>query len=388
MVLDNGKNIFKLSVLGMSLFIVLSLYNRATWGASFSYVAIPSALLVLAGISNKVYIRLESLYLIPFFLIYFFSTATSQYVEMKSDIITFAIFIVVLIITSSINFTNKELKIIIIVYLIVSLSGSINIIYNWFRHNYIQYWLQRSSFKFLGKFKDPNYVLAFSAPASILSVFVFLNTKKNKFMRIFSGLNFLLCAFSCLCAGTRAGMLSILVSILLIIIIVKKITKRTKLKILLIISICILIGVLFILNFYNKYALERMFHDDDGSGRLEIWKSALSVFKNNPLFGGGFNSGSSVSLITNSFSTHSIFVDILCDSGVLGLLFFIMYFITNCLKCRKDNIEFQLVLGCAFLIPMFFINGFNTTTLYFPLIILSVFSSYCRKHNYLSLVRF
>ena len=387
MIIINENLNIKVSVMGMVLFIILSLYNNASWGASFSYVIVPSLLLLAGAFFQNTKIRKETLILFIFFIIYFISTIFSSYVEIGRDFITFFAFLFVLAIATSIKFTKDDLKIIIITYLIVSAFASINIIFNWLKHNYIQYWLQRSSFTFLGKFKDPNYVLAFSAPAAVLSIIIFLNTR-NRIMKLSTISNFLLCVFSCLCAGTRAGMLSILIPMILMVVITKKLSIKTKIKVFLIAIICVTIGVFFVIKFYNEYALERMLYNNDGSGRLEIWKSAISVFKSNPLLGGGFNSGSSVSLITNGFTTHSILVDILCDSGIFGLLVFITYFITNCLICKRINLEFQLVSSCSFLIPMFFINGFNTTTFYFPIILISIFSFYCRNNEYFDFISF
>lgn len=142
------------------------------------------------------------------------------------------------------------------------------------------------------------------------------------------------------------------------------------------------IGYKLIITFYNQYALERMFNDIEGGGRLEIWSKALEVFEARPLFGGGLNAGSTYSSSGTTYTTHSIFIDILCDSGLIGMCSMIYFIVSNCLKCDRYNAGFLVVLGIAFFVPMFFINGFNTTTFYFPLIVLTIFSRYLEKNSF------
>jgi len=372
---------FNLFNLGIILLIILSQYNIAKWGASFSYIALPAILFLIGAIFTKFQIDKDSLLIFLLFAAFFVSTAVSNYVEFGREMFSFFFFCVFFVLAVSHQYTLKELRVFIIVYIIVSITASLNICFNWVTGNFIQAWTKRSSFVLFGVTKDPNYSFAYLSPSFVLSFLIIFFTRKKsiRFLCIF---NCLVTLVALLFASSRAGMLAIIISMFVIPLFCTQLKKKTRLLIFVTAVLVIAIGYFAIALIYNDYALSRMFEDKDGAGRLVIWNYAITVFKSNPIIGGGFNAGSSVSMFYEGHATHSIFLDILCDSGVIGLFFFLIFYYKNCFWPNWDNFEFMFILSVSVLVPLMFINGFNTTTFYFPLIMLSLFNRQLRVHDY------
>jgi len=69
-------------------------------------------------------------------------------------------------------------------------------------------------------------------------------------------------------------------------------------------------------------------------GRVIIWRSALSIVKNNLVFGVGIGDGrtellkeykkiGNKDLIENNYNVHNQFLEILLENGIIGLIFFL-----------------------------------------------------------------
>lgn len=377
-VAEESPNLFSFKMLGMMLFIVLSMYNNASWGATFIYIAFPTLLFFMSGSYN--HIKKSSLWILVLWLLYFCSTLLSSYVTVGRDTASFVVFAASFILAVSMRFTRREIRFLILFYIFVAFTVVLNIDFQWLTRHYYQSWARRASFYIFGKFRDPNYVMAFVAPAFVLaliSLYYVKSKAKLLFLWLFIGSSVI--AF--VAAGSRAAMLSVLSATVALIIFNPKLKLKNKVALILLTGVLVAVGYWLIMKFYNQYALERFF-DSDGSGRLDIWSSAMTVFREHWLFGGGMNSGSVASLQAESYSTHSVFVDILCDVGIVGMTVFVILLVQNCLICKKENLGFLIPIAVAFIVPLFFINGFNTTTFYLPLILMSIFSDHCRKHPF------
>lgn len=384
---NDEKFRFSFSNIGIILLIIFSQYNIAEWGASFSYVAIPAVFLLLSAALNRFKFDKDSFIIFVLFGVYYISTAFSTYVPFGREMFSFFLFCVFFVLAVSHKFTLAEVRVFILIYILVSITASINICYQWLSGNYIQSWTKRSTFVLFGIKKDPNYTFSYISPAFVLSFLVLFFSKKKRYV-VLSLINIIVTFFALLCSSSRAGMLAIVVSLIMIPLFCFQLKKRTRFLILLIVGFIVLAGYLFIVNFYNDYALARIFEDKDGAGRLKIWNYAFSVFRANPILGGGFNAGSSVSIINEGHSTHSIFLDILCDSGAVGMIAFLVFYVKNCIISNWDNVEILIILTAAFFIPMMFINGFNTTTFYFPMIFMAIFSRQLKENSYSKILCF
>ena len=372
-----------IKLLALILFSFFSIYNGAIWGASFSYVIIPFVLFIIAGILDPSYLKINkslfSIFII--YIVYFFSTCISNYVSIGRDFVSFLLFCVLYVIAVSFVYSEKELKTFILCYIFIGFTVSCNICIQWITHHYMQVWLNRSSFYFLGHFKDPNYTMAYVAPSVVLSIMILFYSNIKR-IRILMIINIAVAFFSCILASSRSGVIAIGLSVVAMILFSKRISRFTKSIIIVFVIIIISVGRYFIFNTYNEYALNRILNDTDGGGRIEIWSCAIEVFLQNPFLGGGLNSGSELSLATMGYTTHSIIIDIICDSGVFGTIAILAFIYSKCIKCNKANREFFIILSLSCFVPMFFINGFNTTTIFYPIIMMSIFRNYSEKSDF------
>lgn len=117
------------------------------------------------------------------------------------------------------------------------------------------------------------------------------------------------------------------------------------------------------------YRLSNMILHGDSSGRMIIYENSVNEFFNNVIFGGRF-------VFYDGTYAHNLILDILMSMGVLGLIFFLVFF-KSCLVELKTlvfdkkglimnnkNINwihilfvqyftFELVSGCLFCVPTF-----------------------------------
>lgn len=376
-----------IKIIALLLFSFFSIYNTAQWGASFSYVMLPFFIFIIACFLEPLQLKKRALLIFLVYFEYLASTLFSNYVSVDRDFLSFAIFCIFYILAVSFDYQSSDLKAFVLCYIAIGFSVSCNICYQWLTKHYVQIWLQRSSFFFWGQFKDPNYVMAYVAPSVILSVIVFFYSE-NKIIKILMALNAVISVFSCLVASSRAGIVAIALALLTMMIFSEKMKFKAKVGIVFVLIGAFFLGRFFVLNYYNQYALDRLLHDSDGAGRLEIWRQALEVFLSHPFLGGGLNSGSTISSLFLGYTTHSILIDVICDSGIVGFSTIMVFLYLNCLKSQRKNRSFVYVFAIACLIPLLFINGFNTTTMYHPLIIMSIFNKFLEHDSFISFVRF
>jgi hypothetical protein len=91
------------------------------------------------------------------------------------------------------------------------------------------------------------------------------------------------------------------------------------------------------------------------TGRFELFKSELELFKNN-YFGVGAGASKFVRLFRQDSVTHTELGRLLSEHGILGLLFFsilLYYFINQIFKSRSSHIN-------CFLVSLFFIAIFTS----------------------------
>ena len=93
------------------------------------------------------------------------------------------------------------------------------------------------------------------------------------------------------------------------------------------------------------------------------------------------SAASNISLAEVGKDSHNVYIDILSNFGLLGSIVFVHFFYKNCCLSTRSNMPFLLGACGVFMVPMFFVNGFNTVTFYFPLVILTIYSYYCRNEK-------
>lgn len=378
---ESNKFRFTFFNIGIILFIILSQFNLAQWGATISYVAIPGVFFLLGAFFTDFKFDKNSFLIFLLFLAYFLSTLFSQYVQIERDMLSFFCFCLFFVFAVSHKYTIKEIRVFLIVYISVAIAASLIICFNWVTHNYIQEWVKRSTFTFMGVVKDPNYSFAYLCPAFALALLIFFFSKR-KSIKLFCFIALAIIFVASFCASSRAAMLTMGITLILLPFLCTQLPTKTRILIFILTILVFALAFLIITQTFSEYALKRFTDDSDGAGRVEIWNYALRIFKSNPIFGGGFNSGSLMSLSNEGHTSHSVFIDILCDAGLLGIVAFLFFYFKNCFWPNWNNFEVQVVLSVSAITPLLFINGFNTTTFYFPLILLCLINHTLKEHNY------
>lgn len=365
---------------GFCMFIFFSIFNTSKFGASLSWIILPVIVVFLAALLNrKLNIKKNSLLIFMFWTIYFISTSISPYTNIESNIITFFCFCIFYILITSKKYTNKELKFAINLYVILAIICSINILYNYMTKNFYNEWFQRASFYFGGVYKDPNYVMAYVVPGMFFMYLKLINTSKlkNKYLYTFG---IIILVLAILATGSRSAILNSIIAVLISYIFLDKISIKKKLKIIAVIGIGAFILYFFLNNFYSTQALNRLINFTQDS-RESLWDAALNVFFERPVLGGGFGSANIFSFAKIGNASHNVYLDILCDSGAIGMLSFLIFFFSNCFNITTKYKSSMYGMCISFMLPMFFINGFNTATFYLALIIITIFNNYYNSNK-------
>ncbi len=111
------------------------------------------------------------------------------------------------------------------------------------------------------------------------------------------------------------------------------------------------------------------------NGREQLWEYAFDMFKENPILGLGFSSYTKYCYMQGfqwNYLTHNIYIELLGETGIIGLVLFIGLFIVlfmktlKVLKMSKNKDDISLVNFSLFMQIVFLIYGFSGNPLYFP----------------------
>ncbi|MFC5713071.1 O-antigen ligase family protein [Thalassorhabdus alkalitolerans] len=176
--------------------------------------------------------------------------------------------------------------------------------------------------RLIGLLEDPNFFVFYN---TIFFAYFLCNTHglRNKV-----GLG--LCIITSLLTFSRGGLLALFI-ILLIYLLMNNPVKQVKMLFSLIASTSILFYItVFHLNLNIWGMIDARFEDfstDGGSGRFELWERAWEFFNSSIVVGiGAFNfSDYNEFYFNDDLSVHNTFLDILSESGLLGILPFTLF---------------------------------------------------------------
>jgi O-antigen ligase len=216
-----------------------------------------------------------------------------------------------------------------------------------------------------------------------------------------------LALFSIILLQSRLGLISVLTIYLLYFILMKPLRKN--------IYISLLISSLFFLyfnsnDFQNKiektYSFQNLGDDDSTIQRLSFYQKSISLFNQNPLFGNGLGSWKYKSLQNDNtenekilvpYYTHNDFLQTLMETGLIGLLIYIIFFlllIRNILSFRNHKAFAPMIIVLIIFIYNSLINfPIHRTQEYTPFIICCsfifskrVFTKKDKKSNLLTIM--
>lgn len=214
--------------------------------------------------------------------------------------------------------------------------------------------------KFMGGTSDFNYMTVGTplAISGIIYVFDYLKTKKLKLL-------FYLNFFLILTEGQRGALIPTIIFLLYILV------KKRKLRITKVVIALLVVVVLYVMKdsiveyLYMDLGIKaRLFeklyysaHDQGSgffSGREMLYKEGLDLFYKAPIFGRGiFNYYNN----TNYMYTHFIFLDILLNIGVIGLVFFIIFLVKIMRKKSNQNQKKFLYINLI-VMSLYLVSGY------------------------------
>ena len=112
--------------------------------------------------------------------------------------------------------------------------------------------------------------------------------------------------------------------------------------------------------------------DDITSGRTQLYSIAIDYFLKNPIFGIGWEKYRLIPELSSSINTHNIYLEILCETGIVGAVLFFSFFmfslvtaIKNCKQALNAN-EKYISCFCLYMQVFFLLYGLTGNPLYDP----------------------
>ncbi|ANX00211.1 hypothetical protein CSTERLE_00690 [Thermoclostridium stercorarium subsp. leptospartum DSM 9219] len=363
------------------IYIGLTIFNKFQFGVTLSGVILPIVIfLLIVFLKNaKIYIMKNHFYITLFWIFAVYSSLRSIIVKPSRNIFTFLIFVIFYIISTAIIYNQKDIKMLIKSYIFFSFIASINIIKNFIMD--FEYVWKRYSLYVFGIYRDPNYVSAFILPAIaiIFYIIVFsrnISIKKRVLYMIFLAIMIT----GVLSTGSRAAFLVLIFTIILIFILYKIKNKNYKIAI----RVLLLIAVVIVFFKFTKkilpdFLINRFldFKEYSQDSRLVFWSKGIKLISKYPLLGAGIGGLNNYLNSLGLNNSHNMFLDILIDQGIVGILLLGLIF-KNYLFVKKDDRVIMLIMMFSSFSPYFLINGFNTASFWTPMIICGIFSNYSR----------
>lgn len=173
------------------------------------------------------------------------------------------------------------------------------------------------------------------------AAFILLQFERKMVYIPFIAIDMLCILFS----GKRAHIIFSIISVLVVSYIISSRKKKVIaiIKILIATTLLIILAYIFIpsANYFFKHLFNS--EDDISNGRIKIYLSAIDMFKEHPFFGIGWEQFR-YSYI-RYIDVHNIYLQLLCETGILGTVFFMWFFMSSLaitikyLKVNKKNIS-------------------------------------------------
>lgn len=290
-----------------------------------------SGLLIMTYLMESHYIKKNSSIVLIFCYagLLFFSTIFRT--NITSKLFQFFVYVILFILLTSLELNDREARWILNGFVIASIFYSIMIIL--YRINNPTTYIH-SRIVILGSEIDPNYIgLPLIVSFSILFYEVLHQDKK-----ILKVLEILILTLAVLLTSSRGNFLSLMVcAILNILFFFKSHTLAWYKKMAILVATIIVFFAFY--NFasssYNSYLMRILsFSSDDiSNGRYTLWSEAFDLWWDYPILGGGFEAlGRAVNK-----GAHNTYIQILCDTGIVGLILFISFLFSFVRQSFKNN---------------------------------------------------
>ena len=279
------------------------------------------------------------------------------------------IFLFLVLLTLKLNFQEKEF--IEIVFIVASVIYAILTIYSCIQNRNIRY--IHSNILLFNTEIDPNFIgIPFVAASSIVLDKILIKKKKIINLSIY----FIL-IIAIVYTASRSNLVCFIFSNMLIILIFLK-RKETSLKIrffwILLFIIMAIFGIRFIsIKYSDQWNRMIEFGENSDNGRLDLWKQSFLYFLNSPLLGNGL--GYMVSEYGKA--THNTYIQLLCETGIIGFSLFISVILTTLKKIR--NYKIYLVLFITLLLQIAFLDALDNRCFWIVMCWLNMLPNWRKK---------
>jgi O-antigen ligase len=325
-----------------SLYLYCFSINFEQWdpfstGVDFLFTKISIVIYLLFSITNfkKLYsLKNIKIYIYPIFIFFIFLTFMS-YVnksDVNPDFFNISFFLNLLVLIIAINQSKNEPQLLLQCLFVFSISTVVMTLMYFSGMQSVSEIDNRGTI--FGKNQND---LGINLAISIMTFFSIYFENKLKLLRIkyLIFFTFPLMLIFLVRTGSRVAFISLFIS--LIVFFVLRRTKIKGLKLFTSLLLFVLFSFAWELYFKNTYVAERLtksIDEGDLSGRDLIWVAAFEIITNNPLIGiGETGYAKEIEPILEYFSSpHNVIIEVLCYTGVVGLILFMFFFIKT-IKC-------------------------------------------------------
>lgn len=368
--LDQKFSWVNLYVVAYMALIAITIFSPDEFGTTLKYAILPLAIMVFFSLFQKRIIgKVFFLRLVMFFflMVVTLSTYFSNIVDIHPSFRSTLIMIFSFLVLCGNAPSKEQMDKIKFFYILCTLFCGLWVIFSVLRYGLSG--VDRNNFSFIWGAKDVNYLLAFMLPGCYMAARGwFVEHSKYKKTNILCVVTVII---SVLALQTRAAFITAAIFLFLIFIEYNALNKMSKKKLLTFFVIGTLIIVAIIILFNSpQFARLTDFDSYEDDIRFTVWEEAIKGYYNNPTFGSGLGAASTFSLAKAELESHNNYIDILSDFGIVGAALFSICLIYLCWvkKGKRINMISYLI---SFMLPLAFINGFQTIVFWLPLIMLA-----------------
>jgi len=226
-------------------------------------------------------------------------------------------------------------------------------------------------FRLIGLFPDPHTMAFYLGMALPFCLSLFWFEKKYKKL---TGLICLSVGSAIFLTFSRGAYMGVLASVIFLLMATRGFLAKEDKKFLLAAGLLLMVAVVSFSplggRFFSIFSLE----DGSNLGRLQIWRDSLSMAKENIVLGVGlgnypFGMGFAQDY-RNAMTSHNLYLDLLVELGVFGLLSWLGLLFVSCLTAWRDRVQNPiLALGVAGALVYFSVHSLFETAIFNPTVL-------------------
>lgn len=281
------------------------------------------------------------------------------------------IFLFLVLLTLRLNFQEKEF--IEKLFIIAAVIYAILTIYSCIQNRNIRY--IHSSILLFNTEIDPNFIgIPFVAASSIVLDKILIKKKKIINFSIYFTL-----IIAIVYTASRSNLICFIFSNMLIILnFLRK--KETSLRIrifwILLFIVVVIFGIRIIsIRYSDQWSRMIEFGENSDNGRFDLWKQSFLYFFNSPLWGNGLG----YMVLEYGKATHNTYIQLLCETGIIGFLLFMSIILTTLKKIR--NYSIYLVLYITLLLQIAFLDALDNRCFWIVMCWLNMLPSWRKKNG-------